>query len=297
MVGSIATSPAVDLSTVPAPELVAQPDLAARRAGKLARLIELHAEFTALVESDPAVKLIEADSYDEQVLAQAFNDTARGLLLAYASGSNLDQLGALNDVARLVVTPATETTAAVLESDTSFRQRIQLARHSFSVAGPELAYVHHARAAHGDVADATAISPAPGDVVVTVMSRSNGGVPRADVLSAVSALLKGPVRPLTDRVTVQEAQPVRYAIEAEIFPFAGPDQQLILDTARKSLDAYLTSTRKLGRDIACSAHIAALHVGNVQRVRLISPAADTPVDMAHFPEPTAINLRIGGTEL
>lgn len=297
MVGSIASSPAVDLSSVPAPELVAQPDHATRKAAKLARLIELYAEYSALVESDPAMKLIEADSYDELVLAQAFNDAAQGLLLAYATGSNLDHLGALNDVARLVVVPATETTAAVLESDAAFRQRIQLARHSFSVAGPELAYVSHARGAHGDVADATAVSPSPADVVVTVMSASGDGVPSADVVAAVDAVLQGPVRPMTDRVTVQAAQRVTYAIEAEIFPFAGPDQELILATARDSLDAYRAKVRKLGRDVACSAHIAALHVGNVQRVRLISPAEDIVISPAQFADATSITLRVGGTEL
>ena len=297
MVGSIASSPAVDLSTVPAPVLVPQPSYAERRAGKIARLQELHQEFTALVASDPAIKLIEADSYDEQVLAQACNDMGQALLLAFATGSNLDQLGAGNDVARLVVTPATDTADAVMESDTAFRQRIQLSRHAFSVAGPELAYVFHARSAHSDIADASAVSSAPGEVVVTVLSGSGTGVPSADVLSAVEAVLTdSSVVPMTDLVTVQAARPFEYEIVAEIYPFAGPDADLILSTAQESLGAYLESTRKLGRDVACSAHIAALHVGNVQRVKLISPAADKALDLSQYPLPTAISVTIGGTE-
>lgn len=299
MVGSIATSPAIDLSALPAPVLVAQPDFETRLAAKLAQLLSLEPTFTALVESDPAMKLLQADSYDELVLAQAFNDAARGLLLAYAAGAQLDHLAALFGVTRLEVTPADpETgTAAVLETDTALRQRVQLAPHSFSVAGPELAYVYHARSAHGDVADASAVSPSPGEVVVTVQSASGSGVPGSPVLAAVEAALGDDVRPLTDHVTVQAATLVDYAIEAQLYVFAGPDQALILSTAQASLASFLASARRLGRDIPRSALIAALHVGNVQRVDLISPVADVVVTPAQLARATATTVTIAGTEL
>jgi phage-related baseplate assembly protein len=45
-----------------------------------------------------------------------------------------------------------------MEADEDLRQRIVLAPESFSVAGPELAYVFHARSAHPDVLDASATS-------------------------------------------------------------------------------------------------------------------------------------------
>jgi phage-related baseplate assembly protein len=275
-----------------------QPDFETRLAGKLARLISRVPAFSALVESDPAILLLEADSYDELVLAKAFNDTAQGLLLAFASGANLDQLAAPLDVTRMVVTPATLTTAAVMESDAAFRQRIQLAPHRYSVAGPELAYVYHARSAHGDVADATARSPSPGEVVVTVMSASGDGVPGAAVLAAVNTVLQDEeVRPLTDHVTVQPAQLVPFTVEAQLYVFAGPDQGLILATAQASLDRHLADIRKLDRDAARSAMIAALHVGNVQRVVLLQPAADVPIGYYQLSNPTSVSVTIAGTEL
>lgn len=331
MVGSIASSPAVDLSTLPAPVLVDQPDYETRLAAKLARLIAQMPAFSALVESDPAMLLLEADAYDELVLAQAFNDAARGLLLAFATGANLDQLGALLDVARLVVTPATDTTEAVMEGDTAFRQRIQLAPHRFSVAGPELAYVYHARSAHGDVADVKAFAPRPadikalvldvladhaaapelvadmtealdeadwpGDVKIAVLAANGDGVPSTEVLEAVDAVLQGDVRPMTDNVSVQPAELVDYAIEARLWVFAGPDQGLILSTAQEALDAHLAEIRKLDRDAARSAIIAALHVGNVQRVELLQPAADVAVDWWQVGNPVSVDVTIAGTEL
>lgn len=331
MVGSIASSPAVDLSTLPAPVLVDQPDYETRLAAKLARLIAQMPAFSALVESDPAMLLLEADAYDELVLAQAFNDAARGLLLAFATGINLDQLGALLDVSRLVVTPATDTTEAVMEGDTAFRQRIQLAPHRFSVAGPELAYVYHARSAHGDVADVKAFAPKPadikalvldvladhaaapelvadmtealdeadwpGDVKIAVLAASGDGVPSAEVLEAVDTVLQGDVRPMTDNVAVQPAELVDYAIEARLYVFAGPDQGLILSTAQDALDAHLAEIRKLDRDAARSALIAALHVGNVQRVHLIQPVSDVAIEWYQVGNPVSVSVTIAGTEL
>lgn len=299
MVGSIASSPSIDLSALPAPDIVPLPDFESLLAGKIAQLLTLAPELTALVESDPAMKLLEADSYDEMVLAKALDDAARGLLLAYATGPRLDHLAALYGVERLIVTPAVPETStpAVMESDTALRHRVQLAPHSFSVAGPEMAYVFHARSAHGDVADASAVSPDPGEVVVTILSGSGTGVPATPVLDAVRAALDGPVRPLTDHVTVNPVALVNFTVEAQLYVFAGPDQDLILQTAQDALNTYLAATRRLGRDIARSAIIAALHVGNVQRVTLIQPAADIAIGTGEIGNATATTITVAGTEL
>ena len=284
MVGSIASSPAIDLSGLPAPDVIPQPGFEARLAAKLASAIAQYPAFVDLVDSDPAMKLLQADSYDEMILAQAFADAARGLLLAFATGPRLDHLAALFAVERLEG-----------ETDTALRQRVQLAPHSFSVAGPELAYVYWARTADADVADATAVSPTPGQVVVTVLSASGTGVPGPGVLDAVTDLLTGPVRPLTDEVIVQPATLVPFAIEAQLTVFAGPDQGLLLQTALDGLGAHLAAARKLGRDVTRSALIAALHVANVQKVELISPVADIAIDPSEIASVTDIDVTIAGT--
>ena len=318
MVSSIASGPSIDLSALPAPDVIAQPTFETRLAAKLAQLVTQAPEFTALVESDPAMKLLEADSYDETVLAQAFADASRGMLIAFATGPRLDHLAALYGVARLAD-----------ETDTALRQRVQLAPHSFSVAGPELAYVYWARSADPDVADTTAVAPKPDDirqlvlavlaehdaaselvsamasaldeatwpgtVEVTVLSASGNGVPSSGVLAAVTEVLTGPVRPLTDEVIVQGATLVPFAIEAQLTVFAGPDQGLLLQTALDSLNAHLATARKLGRDVTRSGLIAALHVANVQKVELLSPVADIDIDASEIASVTDIDVTIAGT--
>ena len=299
MNASLATSAAIDLSRLPEPDILARPDFEARLAAKLARFLALTPQFTALIESDPAMKLLEADAYDELLLAQAMNDAARGMLLAFARGVQLDHLAALFGVSRIELAPANPASGAPaqMESDAELRQRVQLAPHAFSVAGPELAYVFHARSAHPEVLDASAVSPAPGEVVVTILARSDNLVPGPAVLATVEARLGDQVRPLTDHVTVRAAEPVEFAIAADLFVLAGPDTALIRAAAEASLASYLASVRRLGRNVTRSALLAALHVANVVRVELTAPVEDLEIGPGQIARPISIDLTIAGTEL
>jgi phage-related baseplate assembly protein len=298
-ISSIATSPAVDLSGLPPPVLVDQPDFETRLGAKLARLVANLPEYSALVESDPAIKLLESDAYDEQLLAQACNDAARQMLIAYAAAGNLDNLGALYGVTRHEITPANVETgaAAVMESDADLRARILLAPHSFSVAGPERAYVYHALSASADVLDASATSPTPGQVVVSVLSRTGDGTAPPATLEAVEAVLTDDqVRPLTDEVIVQSADIVSFAISANVWLYAGPDPQLIIDAAEASVATFLAKARRLGRDIPLSAIVAAIHVAGVQRVELVSPDEDQVMTMLQAGWCSGVDLTYSGVD-
>jgi phage-related baseplate assembly protein len=201
-------------------------------------------------------------------------------------------------VERLVITPANGATGAgaVMEQDDDFRARILIAPHSFSVAGPELAYVYHARTASGDVLDASATSPSPGEVIISVLSRTGDGTAPPQTLSAVNAVLNNDaVRPLTDFVTVQSADVVPFNINADLFLYSGPDAGLIETAAASALNIYLADNRRLGRDITRAGIIAALKVPGVQNVILAAPAADlvfTPLQAGHAAAITINNAGI-----
>lgn len=287
----------VDLSRLPAPVIVPTLGLEAERAALIDDLIARHPEFTATLESDPAIKQIEAFAWRIELLRRAADSGGRGLLLAFASGAVLDQLGAFVGVVRLVATPADRDTGApaVLETDDDLRQRIALAPASFSVAGPSEAYVFFARAADARVAHASAISPSPRNVTVSVLARDGDGAAPPDLIAAVTAIVNSkPVRPLTDLVTVQSAAIINFAIDADLTLFAGPDRNLVTAAARARLDDYLARSRQLGRDITRSAVVAALHVEGVQRVALTSPDADVVCDQTEAAHCTAITIRVVG---
>ncbi len=57
------------------------------------------------------------------------------------------------------------------------------------MAGPTAAYEFYAKSADGRVSDVSATSPAPAEVLITVLSRDNSGAATADLLNAVNVAL------------------------------------------------------------------------------------------------------------
>lgn len=279
------SSNVIDLSRLPAPTIVEQLTFEQILAELITTLRPLLPGFDALVESDPVMKLLQVVAYRELLLRQGFNDAARQLMLAYATGPNLDQLAALVGVVRLNDD----------EDDDALRQRAVLGPEGFSVAGPELAYVFHAKSADARVLDASAISPAPGEVRVTVLAREGDGAAPAALLDAVRQRVNArEVRPLGDLVTVASAEIRTFAIDATLYTFAGPDRSLVLTAARAQLDGYLAECRLLGRDVTMSGLYAALTVPGVQRVVLASPLADIVCDATQAAWCTGISIAHGG---
>lgn len=287
----------VDLSRLPAPQVIEPLDFEAIFAFWAAQFAALYPDFDANVESDPVVKLLQTFSYAELALRQRINHAAQAVMVPYATGADLDALAALFGVERYILTPANPQAgiAEVLESDTDLRRRMVLAPEGFSVAGPGGAYIFHALSAHSDVRDVSVVSPNPGEVLVTVLARSGDGTAAAPVLAAVNNALNAQnVRPLTDLVTVQSAAISNFAINATLTFLAGPDRAVILAEATARLNQHLADSLLLGRDVTRAGIIAALHPPGVQNVMLASPAADLVMDAEHAGHCTGIVLTDGG---
>jgi phage-related baseplate assembly protein len=292
-----ATYTAVDLSRLPAPDIIEALDFETIQADAVARMLELMPDFENR-DSDPVTKLLQVISYIVQLIRQRINDAARAVMPAYAVGADLDNIAALFGITRLTITPADIVLGipAVMESDADFRRRMVLAPEGYSVAGPEGAYIFHALSADGDVLDASATSPDPGEVLVSILSRTGSGAASPELIATIAAYVSDETRrPLTDFVTVQSAEIVNYAVVATLTTFSGPDGGVVLAAAQASLDAYVESSHRLGRDITRSALFAALHVEGVQNVVLTSPAADIVISRTQAPFCTGTTVNYAGT--
>ncbi|MHA7846218.1 baseplate assembly protein [Serratia sp. D1N4] len=300
--------PTIDLSQLPAPEIVEGLDYETLLAERKATLISLYPEEqraamarTLSLESEPLVKLLQENAYREVILRQRVNDAARAVMVAFATGSDLDQLGANVNTPRLTLVPADDSTLpptpAVRESDSDYRVRIPQAFEGISVAGPSGAYEYHGRSADGRVADVKAISPSPACVTVSVLSREDNGTASADLLAVVTAALNAEdVRPVGDRVTVQSAKIVPYAVDAVLHLYPGPEAAPIQAAAEARLQHYISAQHRLGRDIRLSALYAALHAEGVQRVELKAPLADIVLDNTQASYCTHYQLTVGGSD-
>jgi phage-related baseplate assembly protein len=293
----------IDLSQLPFPGVVETLDYETIYARRKARLLSLVpadqvADYTAALEmdSEPMAMLLQENSYEEITWRQRVNDAARANFLAFAMDGDLDNLVALLGVQRLVVTPADpdNNVAEVKEGNTDLRKRAQLAPLGFSVAGPADAYKSHAMGADGAVLDIAVKSPEDGRVLVTVLSREGDGTASQALLDKVAATLSAAtVRPLTDHVLLQSAGIVPFAIRATLFMLPGPDRSLVVAEALRRVQAYAEECRQIGREVAVSGIMAALHITGVERVQLAEPLADIATTDVQAPYCTAIELGEG----
>jgi phage-related baseplate assembly protein len=282
----------IDLSQLAAPNVVEQLDfeqiLAERKTALLSLYpVEEQADIAARLqlESEPLTKLLQENAYRELLLRQRINDATRAVMLAFAKEADLDHLGAMLEVARLLISPADLTAVppvpAVYEADSRFRQRIQLALEGFTTAGSVGAYTFHALSASAVVKDVDISSSIPGIVTVTVLSTAGDGTPAPELLSLVNAALNAEdVRPLCDTVEVLAAQIHAYTVAATLTFYQGPDMALVRAAAEAAVRSYVDAHHRLGHDITRSGLFAALHQPGVQNVQLSAPADDVVIDHA-----------------
>lgn len=291
----------IDLSQLPAPDVIEVLDFEAIVTAMRDDLVLRFPDIGGVIdlETEPARKLIEVFAYREMMLRSRINSAARAVMLAYATGADLDHLAALFGVERLVIDAgnpgAVPPVAPTYEADDDMRRRLQLSLEAFSTAGPSGAYIFHALSSSPQVLDASATSPEPGDVVVTVLSRTGSGAAGAGLLSAVEAALSDEdVRPLCDNVLVQSATIVEYEITATLRFLPGPDPQTVMNAAQAAAAAYAAAQHRIGLDIAISGIHAALHQPGVARVDLVSPTGNIAISATQASYCTAITLTDGG---
>lgn len=297
--------PTIDLSQLPSPQIIEPLDFETILVDVKAVMIaafpaDQQASVAAALslESEPLNVIAQAMAYRELLLRRRINEGAAACMLSHAEGTDLDNLAANLDTERLTITPETDTSDAVMESDEALRLRAQSAFEGMSVAGPSAAYEYFARSASGKVADARATSPAPAEVVIAVLSTDGDGTASPELLAAVTAAVNDEeVRPLGDRVTVRSADIVDYSIDAELFLYPGPESEPIINAAMASLRGFLADNdKKIGRDVARSAISASLHVQGVQRVVLRSPATDLQISDTQAARNVSYAVENGGTD-
>ena len=263
--------------------------LAAQKTWILARKAEIRVDRPDLppldtlgLETEPLTILLEAFAYRETLLRALVNDKARAVLIAYATGSDLDHLGALFGVVRAVLVPGSNP--PVLESDDRFRRRIQLAPEAFSTVGPRGAYIFFALTLDPAIADAWAYSPRDGQVHVVVAGANGEGVSDAVLARLVDRFGREDTVPLTDVITVRRAEMVRYSVVVTASFPRGPDPVLIKGRIEQAVRAYAAERYRIGTDVYTSGLIAAAKVGGVESVTLTAPVQDVICSDTQIPQ-------------
>lgn len=231
----------------------------------------------ALLPSDPSYKIIEACAYRELLLRQRINDSIKSILVAYATGEDLDHLAAFVPIERKVLDEGDSTVTPprpkVMESDDDFRKRVVLAPEAFSTAGSKGAYVFHALSVPG-VKEACPVSPTPAHVKLYIFADEGTGAASQKLLNAVADVFTDDVRTFTDQVEFKSAEILEYTIDATIEVDKEAPIKKIETEAALSLQRYVTECHSLGKCVALSGISAALHVSGVRSVTVANPVAN-----------------------
>ena len=139
-------------------------------------------------------------------------------------------------------------------------------------------------------------SPAPGEVLVNILSTQGNGTASSGLLAAVDDVLQSDdVRVITDVVTVASATINTVPVTAQVYLY--PDTPIeVFNGLQASLTAAFAASSGLGWDVTRSWLIAQLHPEGVQRVVLTAPAADVVCGPSQAPALGAITLTMAGRD-
>ncbi len=300
----------LDLSTLPTPAVVETLDYEAVLSALRADLLARHPDVASVLalESEPINKLLQVAAYRELLLRARINDAARAVLLPWAVGTDLDNLAARYDLARL---PA--------EDDDRLRARTLIGYHALSAAGSPASWRLRALSQSNDIRQADVWADRPGRVKIALLARvaatayqltpaqveigyalfgphpQNGLAWHAAsaqdpiVTSAEAALLADDVRPLTVEVDVTAATVRPVEITATLVHPPAQDGALLRARATQRLQA-LAAASTFRVDLTRAAITAALMGDGIRDVVLTSPAADVPAGPGEIVAITGANL-------
>lgn len=269
----------IDLSQLPAPDAVETLDVELIYAAVLADFRARYPAFSAALESDPVLKLIEAVCYREFVLRARFNDGIRAVLAPLSKGADLENVVARQGIARLVVVPATETTPAVVETDEALLRRYLLSFDRPS-AGSEGGFLYAAWTAWPLMGDAAVVGRVvhgrlgDSDVVVT---GPGGRAPTVEELATVRAACLAPnVAPEAIGVTVLAAKRREYVVKLVIEVPRGPDKEIVRRDVGARVRSAVNARAKIGGEVPAGLVLGAAYGPNVIEVRDLAPVAIDP---------------------
>lgn len=187
------------------------------------------------------------------------------------------------------------TGGADAESDPDFADRIRLAPNSFSVAGPEKAYVYHAKSVSPAIIDVKVNSPTPGEVDVYVLL-TDGTLPTEDTLEQIEDHLSDEnIRPLTDYVVVKVPTASNYEIELHYWinqEDSSKAAQIQADVEAAVEQYRLWQQTKIGRDITPGKLLQLVFAAGASRVdnSKLKPATWKKLEAMQVAQCTKVNV-------
>lgn len=187
------------------------------------------------------------------------------------------------------------------EDDESLRERVYLAPSAYSVAGPEAAYIFHAKSFSTNIVDVKVYTnqDTPGVVYICFLLE-NGIIPTDDMIEKLESYLENEnIKPLTDKVVVEAPTAFDYEIELTYYISRNdaPRVQSIKNAVTESIDKFIDwQSQSLGRDINPSKLTELLMGAGVKRVAIEKPSYQVLTEKQVAKLSGAVTVNYGGLE-
>ena len=231
------------------------------------------------VTTQEAEMYFATDEYSEIPVGSEYVDVPCTALTEGEAGNNyaigdinviVDPIAYLASCSNITATSG----GATRESDESLADRIYLAPSSYSVAGPESAYIYHTKSAYPGVGDVKVTSPDECEVDIRVIGE-NGTLFSEEVLQNIEDYLNSAeIKPMTDIVTVSSPSTVSYNINFTYYINRSDVSAVssIQEAVNIAVANYVTwQDSKIGRDIEPGKLIELVMAAGAKRVVVTSP--------------------------
>jgi phage-related baseplate assembly protein len=256
-----------ELAHLPTPQLIEVLDYEALLNAAVARLKQQFDNAGIVydvptLEGTPARMLMREAAYKEENMRVRINEAARSVLLAYASGTNLDHL----------VAPITER--MVGEADDRLVTRYLKLLKGSSTGGTPERYEALAMEVDLNVADARAYTLGKSPLVyVAITSANAGGVADSFLINDVQTHLdQSHIRLINDKLQVRAAVRQIVDIEANVW-IKERTPQSVVDGLASNLRQAWAEDQEIGYDLTLSYITAHLTRRGVHRVELVTPTS------------------------
>lgn len=224
--------------------------------------------------------------YDEVPVGSLTVDIEAECLETGETGNNLTagQLNVLVDPVAYVASVSnidTSSGGTDLETDESLAERVFLAPSSYSVAGPDDAYIYWAKTYNNNIGSVMPTSPNPCEVKIYILMK-DGTIPETSVVNGLESYLQDSnIRPLTDQVTVAVPTTQSFTVDLTYYINRSDSKKAtsIQTAVTDAVDEYIKwQTTEIGKDINPSELIKRVITAGAKRVTITSPTFTTVGD-------------------
>lgn len=224
--------------------------------------------------------------YDEVPVGSLTVDIEAECLETGETGNNLTagQLNVLVDPVAYVASVSnidTSSGGTDLETDESLAERVFLAPSSYSVAGPDDAYIYWAKTYNNNIGSVMPTSPNPCEVKIYILMK-DGTIPETSVVNGLESYLQDSnIRPLTDQVTVAAPTTQSFTVDLTYYINRSDSKKAtsIQTAVTDAVDEYIKwQTTEIGKDINPSELIKRVITAGAKRATITSPVFTTVGD-------------------